>query len=121
LKLSELRVVAFLHSSQRRVKTIVTLWILSTKNLFLVAQPGGCHFIAAFQGCFNCTKLLKRFFGNSLSEFCSHEYICSHFRLLLLSKFRILRSQKHQVFSLYRVSPLWMQEFKRDNQMWISS
>jgi len=62
-----------LHSSQSRVKTIATLWILSTKNLFLVAQPGGYHFIAACQGCFNCTKLLKRFFfGNSWSEFCSH-------------------------------------------------
>jgi len=72
LELSELRVVAFAQFAKKSEKTIVTLWILSTKNLFLVAQPGGYHFIAACQGCFNSTKLLKRFFGNSLSEFCSH-------------------------------------------------
>ena len=41
--------------------------------------------------------------------------------LLLLSKIRILRSQKHQLLRFYRVSPLSRQEFKRDNQMYISS
>jgi len=30
---------------------------LRTKNLFLVAQPGGYHFILACQGCFKCTQL----------------------------------------------------------------
>jgi len=57
LKLSELRVVAFAQFSKKSENTIATLWILITKNLFLVAQPGGYHFIAACQGCFNCTQL----------------------------------------------------------------
>ena len=38
--------------------------------------------------------------------------------LLLMSKFRILRSQKHQLLVLYRVSPLLRQGFKKDNQMY---
>jgi len=37
LKLSELRLVAFAQFAKKSGKTIVTLWILSTKNLFLVA------------------------------------------------------------------------------------
>jgi len=37
LKLSELRVVAFAKFAKEGEKTIVTLWILSTKNLFLTA------------------------------------------------------------------------------------
>jgi len=47
----------YLHSSQKNDKNIVTLWRLCAKNLFLVASPGGYYFIAAFQGCFNCTQL----------------------------------------------------------------
>ena len=35
----------------------MTLWILRAKNLFLVAQPGGFHFILVCQGCFNCAHL----------------------------------------------------------------
>jgi len=37
LKLSELRVVAFAQFAKKSEKTNVNLWILSTKNLFLVA------------------------------------------------------------------------------------
>jgi len=37
LKLSELRVVAFAQFAKKSEKTIVTWWILRTKNLFLVA------------------------------------------------------------------------------------
>jgi len=37
LKLSELRLVAFAQLAKQSEKTVVTLWILSTKNLFLVA------------------------------------------------------------------------------------
>jgi len=37
LKLSELRVVAFTKFAKESENTIVTLWILCTKNLFLTA------------------------------------------------------------------------------------
>jgi len=37
LRLSEQRVVAFTKFAKESEKTIVTLWILSTKNLFLTA------------------------------------------------------------------------------------
>jgi len=37
LKLSELRVIAFTKFAKESEKTIVTLWILSTKNLLLIA------------------------------------------------------------------------------------
>jgi len=37
LKLGELRVVVFAQFAKKSEKTIVTLWILSTKNLFLTA------------------------------------------------------------------------------------
>jgi len=37
LKLSELRVVAFSKFTKESEKIIVTLWILSIKNLFLTA------------------------------------------------------------------------------------
>jgi len=37
LKLSELRVGAFSKLAKEIEKTIVTLWILSTKNLFITA------------------------------------------------------------------------------------
>jgi len=37
LKLSDLRVVAFAQFAKKSEKTIVTLWILSAKNLFIVA------------------------------------------------------------------------------------
>jgi len=37
LKLRELRMVAFARFAKDSEKTIVTLWILSTKNLFLTA------------------------------------------------------------------------------------
>jgi len=56
----ELRVVAFPQSAKKSAKTIVTLWILSTKILFLVGQPGGYHFIEVCQGCFNCIQLQIR-------------------------------------------------------------
>jgi len=56
-KLSELRVVAFALFAKKSGETIVTLWILITKNVFFVAQPGGNYFISACQGCFNCTQL----------------------------------------------------------------
>jgi len=38
-------------------KTIVALWILSTKNTFLTAEPNGYRFILACQECFKCTQL----------------------------------------------------------------
>jgi len=59
LKLSELglRVVAFAQFAKKSEKTVVALWILRTKNLFLVALPDGYHFIAVCQGCFNSTQL----------------------------------------------------------------
>jgi len=37
LKLSELRVVVFAQFPKKSEKTIVTLWIMRAKNLFLVA------------------------------------------------------------------------------------
>ena len=37
LKLRELRMVAFAQFAKKSEKTVVTLWILSTKNLFFVA------------------------------------------------------------------------------------
>jgi len=37
LKLSELRVVAFAQFARKSERIIATLWILSTKNLFLTA------------------------------------------------------------------------------------
>jgi len=37
LKLSELRVVTFAQSAKKTEKIIVTLWVLSTKTLFLTA------------------------------------------------------------------------------------
>jgi len=37
LKLNELRVVVFTKFAKESEKTIVTLWILSTKNVFLTA------------------------------------------------------------------------------------
>jgi len=37
LKLSRLRVVAFTKFAKESEKTIVTLWILSTKNFYLTA------------------------------------------------------------------------------------
>jgi len=37
LKLRELRVVAFAQFAKKSENTIVTLWILHTKNLFLEA------------------------------------------------------------------------------------
>jgi len=37
LKLGEVSVVAFAQFANRSEKTIVTLWILSTKHLFLTA------------------------------------------------------------------------------------
>jgi len=38
-----------------------------------------------------------------------------------MNKISILRSQKHQLLRLYRVSPLWRQEFKWENQIHIPS
>jgi len=39
-------VVAFTKFAKESEKTFVTLWILSrpTKNLFLIAEPGGYHY-----------------------------------------------------------------------------
>jgi len=68
------------------------------------------------------TVVLKHFFGISLSEPCSRHYdICNHFWLLLRIKFRIWGSPKHHLLRLYRVSSLWRQGFKRNNQMCIPS
>ena len=38
-----------------------------------------------------------------------------------MSKFRILRSPKHHLLRLHRVTPPWRQWLNRDNQMYISS
>jgi len=38
-----------------------------------------------------------------------------------MSKFRILKRQNHQLFKLYRVLPLRRQQFKRENQTYVSS
>jgi len=132
-KLSELRVAAFTKFAKESEKTIVTLWILSTKNLFLTAQSGGYHFILVCQECFKCTQLhihtscpstSQMLFWNIFFEILwanSVEDICNNFWLLLMSKFGILRSPKHYLVSLYRVSPLWRQGFNRDKQMYIPS
>jgi len=45
LKLSGLRVVAFTKFAKQSEKTIVALWILSNKNLFITALPRGYHCI----------------------------------------------------------------------------
>ena len=37
LKLNTLRVIAFAKCAEKDEKTIATLWISSTKNLFLIA------------------------------------------------------------------------------------
>jgi len=63
------------------------------------------------------TVVLKRFSGNSLSELCLIHWDTCNFLWLFLSKFRILKSQKHQLLRLYRVSTLWRQGFKWDNQI----
>jgi len=47
LKQSELRMVAFTKFAKESEKTIVNLWILSTKNLLPTAEPGYYHFILA--------------------------------------------------------------------------
>jgi len=56
LKLSDLRVCIYKFAKETE-KTIVTLWLLSTKNVLLTAQPGGYKLILACQGCFNCIQL----------------------------------------------------------------
>ena len=68
--------------------------------------------------CCSETFLLEILWANTVL---THWDICHHLWLLLLSKLRILRSQKHQLLGLYRVSPLWRQGFKRENQKYISS
>jgi len=47
------------------------------------------------------TVVLKRFFRNYPSELCwTHWDTCNHLWLLLMSKFRILTSQKHRLLRL---------------------
>jgi len=86
----------------------------------LEKNPSHSHFLSIYKP----TVVLKYFFGNSLSDLClTHYDTCNHLWLLnnLMSEFRILSSQKRQLLSLYRVSPLWRQGSKRDNETYISS
>jgi len=86
LKLSELRVVAFAQFAKKSEKTIVTLWILSTKKLIshsvtgwlslyrslprmLLLYPASNSYFISID---TPAVVLKRFFGNSLSELSSH-------------------------------------------------
>jgi len=133
LKLSELRAVAFAHLAKNSIcdlvdmayQKLISLNVTRRLSLYL-SLPRMLQLYTQLQihtSWPSTSQLLfwiVFFFGNSLSEFgLTHQDICLW--LLLLSKFRVLRSQKHQLLRLYRVSPLWRQGFKRDNQMGISS
>jgi len=93
LKLVELPVVAFAQFANKSERTIVTLWILITKKLFLVAitfsqLAKDASIVPSFNSYFMSierpTVVLKRFFRNYLSELCSRD-ICNHLWLLLAS------------------------------------
>jgi len=106
---------------QKRISRRVTRWLSLYRSLprRLQLYPASNSYFMSFD---KSTADLKRIFGNSLSEFClKQQGICNLLWLLWLSKFRILRSQKHHLLRLYLVSPLWRQGFKRENQMYISS
>jgi len=81
LKLSGLRVVAFAQFTERSEKTIVTWWVLSTKNLishsvtrWLSLYPRMLQMFPASHPYFisidKAIFVLKRFFGNYLNELC---------------------------------------------------
>jgi len=76
-------VVAFTKFAKESEKTIVTLWILSTKNIthsgtrWLSLYPSLSRTLqmypashSHFMSIDKPTVVLKRFFGNSLSELC---------------------------------------------------
>jgi len=104
-----------LHSSKKRAKTVVTIWILRSKTI-LTAHPCGYHFTVACQGCFKCTAsysyfmsihnptvVLKRNFLEILwatSVWHYNTFKCNYLWLLLMRNFRILRSHKHQLLKL---------------------
>ena len=84
LKLGELRVVVFAKFAKENQTTIVTLWILSTKKRIphsvtrwlprylslprmLQMYPASHSYLMSVD---KPTAVLKRFFGNSLSELC---------------------------------------------------
>jgi len=133
LKLNELRVAAFAQFARKSEEIIVALWLyqnLISHNVtrWLSLYPSLPRMLqmnpashSYFMSIDKPTVVLRRFLGNYPSEFClTHLDICNHFWLLLMRKFRMLRSQKHQL-RLYRVSPLWRQGFKWNNQIFISS
>ena len=49
--------VAFAQFAKKSENIIATLWMLSTKNFVITAQPGGYHFFLVRQGCFECTQI----------------------------------------------------------------
>jgi len=105
---------------QNLIKLSVTRWLSLYRSLPTMLQlytQLQIHTSCPSTNC--CSEMF--FFGNSLIEFCFNTDTCNYLWLLLLSKFRILRSQKHQLLRLYRVSSLWRQGSSRNNQMYISS
>jgi len=110
MKLSELRVVAFTKFAkesvdycdfvdieyQKLIACSVTRWLSlypSLPRMFKMYPASHSYFMSIHRS----TVVLKRFFGNSLSEVCWRHNICNHFWLFLMRKFRILRSPKHHL------------------------
>ena len=106
---------------QKRVSRSVTRWLSLYHSLPKILQLYAAS-NSYFMSIDKPTVVQKRFFWKFFEQFLFNTLRhCNHLWLLLLSKFRILRSQKHYLLRLYRVLPLWKQGFKRDNQMYISS
>jgi len=116
-------VVAFAQFARKSEKIIVTLDIeyqklishSVTRRLSLCPSfPRMLQMYPASQSYFMSidqpTVVLKRLFGNFVNKlFLTHYDICNHLWLLLMNTLRILRSRKHHLLRLYRVSPLWRQ------------
>jgi len=120
LKLNESRVAAFAQFARKSEEIIVALWmyqklISHSATRWLSLYPSLPRMLQMypvshlyFMSIDKPTVVLRRFPGNSPSEFClTHLDTCNHFWLRLMSKFRLLRSQKHQLLILYRVSQCW--------------
>jgi len=100
-----------------------------------IPRTGGYHFIAACQGCFNCNQLqihtswpttsqllfwnvvLEILWANAVWHIKTFAIICGCFYWASSEHWE----SKHRLMRFYRVSPLWRQGFKRDNQMHMSS
>jgi len=84
------------------------LWLYSSLPRMLQMYPNS-H--SNFMSIDKPNVVLKRFFW----KFSERTLFNTHLWLLLMSAFRILRSQKHQSLRQYRVSPLWRKGFKKGN------